>query len=394
MGSKFKWTRDVLPKAEIVEDTLKIDWDLFKRLLKFRSHSKSKEQHLLRNWLVCWINDNIPNTQIDIDKYGNVYITKGISSIYPCVVAHLDINQDDDVVNFEIIQTDKFIFGLDNDTGKQCGLGFDDKNGVYFGLLMLQNLDVVKCFFPLDEEIGCVGTKEAKMEFFQDCSLLIQLDRRSNFNDISKYTNGITVVSDEFKSASKSILKKFNYKYANCAYTDVGELVKQKAGCVGFNISAGYFEEHSDEEITSIPHYINAIHFAYNIIKNLGYIKRWNFIPVIPPPNLFTIPSKDFNKKEIKKSSLQDGVKDMDNFYHSTSDELDEKMDDDEIMDYLLDDSCPCCYGFFDISYLRNGELMCGKCTSVFFIPKWKKVSDCYDEYKAIQLVKEKSSEI
>jgi len=232
-----KYVEKPIPYAEIVENNLRVDWKLFKKLLKHRSFSLDRSQEEFAKWLVKWMSENIEGLTITRDGYGNIYVVKGEADIYPCVVAHIDINQDESITDVSVIQTDKLLLGIDNATGKQTGLGFDDKTGVYFGILMLQTLDVVKCFFPKDEEAGCIGTKAANMKWFNNCSMLVQLDRNSYSNDISESTNSVMVVSDEFKAATKTHLAKYGYEWEWCIYTDVGELVKQGCGCVAMNIS-------------------------------------------------------------------------------------------------------------------------------------------------------------
>ena len=42
-----------------------------------------------------------------------------------------------------------------DNTGERCGIGGDDKAGVFICLELLDKLDNVKVFFPVAEEIGC-----------------------------------------------------------------------------------------------------------------------------------------------------------------------------------------------------------------------------------------------
>ena len=143
-----------LPKCVPTRD-INIDWNLLKKLLSFRTYSADKKAQRRFSDYLCSVISFIPNTVVEEDKLGNLYITKGEAEFYPCVVAHQDINQDK-IDNVDIIQTSKFILGIDSDTGTQCGLGADDKCGVYFGLHCLKTMDNVKVLFTVDEEIGLI----------------------------------------------------------------------------------------------------------------------------------------------------------------------------------------------------------------------------------------------
>jgi hypothetical protein len=113
------------------------------------------------------------------------------------------------------------------------------------------------------------------MTFFKNCSFVIQLDRRSFTTDIIEYTNGCQVLSEDFKKAVTPICQRYGYKFNKGTSTDVGELVWNNIGICAFNFSNGSFNEHRDYETCSIPHLLNAINAGYEIIKELGYKKKW-----------------------------------------------------------------------------------------------------------------------
>jgi hypothetical protein len=215
------------------------------------------------------------------DAYGNLYVTKGNAEFYPCVVAHTDINQEVRH-NVKIMTAYPWMFGFDTEEAEQCGMGADDKVGVYFAIHMFDLFDNIKLFFPKDEEVGLIGTYKATKEFFTDCSMLVQLDRNSYKNDLITYTNGITVCSDEFVTAAGSIMDKYMYKKNNGSCTDIGGLKKyDTVNCVAMNVSCGYINEHGDNEMISIPHFENAINFGYELLK-MGVDKVWQHKAEIP----------------------------------------------------------------------------------------------------------------
>lgn len=322
-----------LPKC-IPTRNINIDWDLLKELLSYRTYSlNDKAQKEFSDYLCSYIN-LIPNTLIEHDSLGNLYITKGQSDFYPCVVAHQDINQDE--IEVSIIQTPKFILGLD-DTGTQCGIGADDKCGIYFGLHCLKTMENVKVLFTVNEEVGGLGAHGCDLIFFEDVAFMIQLDRNSFNNDISYYTNGINVVSPEFIGASQSIVAKYNYEYTKCMYTDIG-IICNNTGICGTNISSGYINEHYENEVISIPHFINAIAFADELINSLE-LKRWNL--------------------------HLDPV-----YYHE---EMKFTKEDNEYIQGCIDiGECPVCSSN-QLELLKNGTVVCDVCEGYFNVNKYEK---------------------
>ena len=237
----------------------------YKKLLSFRTHSKSEVQIEFRNWLNEYILNNYDNVKTHLDEYGNLYVEKGSAETTNCVVAHLDINQRTKSDNIEILKVGEWILGIDKDTGLQIGLGHDDKAGVYFALQALYKFDNIKLFFPLDEEVGCVGSKNCNPTFFENVGFMVQLDRRG-YTDISNYTNGNDVVTKETEEELDEVCTKYGYKFTRCVSTDVGYLVGV-LDIQGVNISCGYYDEHSDKEVLNIYDYDNAEAFAISVLQ-------------------------------------------------------------------------------------------------------------------------------
>ena len=244
-----------------------MDIKFYKKLLSFRSHSKSSKQIEFREWLQAYIEVTHPGVITELDHYGNLYVTKikNEQDYYNCVVAHLDINQKVQTDDFSILVINNLMIGINNITAEQIGLGHDDKIGVYFALQALKKFDNIKCFFPLDEEVGCLGSKASDTSFFDNVGFLVQLDRRGYY-DISQFTNGHATVTYETKKEFEKLLCKYNFHWINTVSTDVGELIKANY-IQGVNISCGYSNEHTDKEVLHILRYKNSEKFALELLK-------------------------------------------------------------------------------------------------------------------------------
>lgn len=283
MAYLTKYKTEKIPKLIPYTPTIQqIDVELLKTLFSIQTPSMDMpRQTNFKRFVLKWLKQNNVPFRAEEDEYGSLYITRGNAKIYPCVVSHIDTVHDYNPA-LQIINTQDLVFGIDTSTGKQHGIGADPKNGVYFAMQMLKLNKAIKVVLFLDEEVGCIGSSNANIKFFKDCSFVCQLDRRSFTNDFIEYTNGIEVVSDSFKAAVQPILNKFQYQFNNGSVTDVGELVHSGIGICAFNFSNGSFNEHMDYETCSIPHLLNACNAAHEIILTLGN-KVWKHKPYTYP---------------------------------------------------------------------------------------------------------------
>ena len=152
------------------------------KLLKklYSIHSKSGKEQKMIKFLLWWIKTNIPGARVELDhSIGNIYVTKGVSDTYPCIVSHIDQVQTIHSRDFQAIETKDIIFGFSPKNKRLEGLGADDKNGVWLCLKCLMKYENIKVAFFVGEEVGCVGSSKADMDFFKDVRFVIQCDRRA-----------------------------------------------------------------------------------------------------------------------------------------------------------------------------------------------------------------------
>jgi len=226
-----------VPVANIVNDEIKIDIDFLKQLYLFQTPSKTEHEGRFIKWLQKHIKSLYgKKVKTVIDAFGNLLITKGRAKLFPCVVSHVDIVHQYNP-NLQLFNTDNIIFGFNSSTGEQCGIGADPKNGVYFNLLMLEHVKNIKCVFTIQEEIGMIGASKLDFSFFDDCTMLVQLDRRCSTQDVIEYTNGVEVLSEEFKKEALPYMKKYEYTFNDGSATDIGEIKKRGIKVVAMNIS-------------------------------------------------------------------------------------------------------------------------------------------------------------
>ena len=224
----------------------------------------SSQEHAMRKFIKKYVHEKYPQVWVRQD-HGNLYIRKGQAESYPCVVAHLDQVQTKHSRDFKVFLYNDVLFAYSAENGRQEGLGADDKNGIWVALKCLERFDNVKIALFKEEEIGCGGSSVAKLDFFEDCRFIAQVDRR-NAGDLITDISG-SLCSDEFKADLLPIAERFGYKETCGMMTDVEELEDRGVGLSCINMSCGYYNPHTDEEYTKWSELQNTRDFVFAIIE-------------------------------------------------------------------------------------------------------------------------------
>jgi hypothetical protein len=234
------------------------------------------QEKKMRKFICRYIAENVPTAKVT-NENGNIFVVKGDADNYPCIVAHLDQVQNLHSADFKVLQCDNILLGYSAINKRTEGLGADDKNGIYIALKCLQRYDNIKIALFRDEEIGCIGSSECDITFFDNCKYILQCDRRGNSDLITNVYN-TPICSDEFIEAIHP--ENFGYKQASGMLTDVYTLIERGVNVSCLNISCGYFNPHTDEETTDINGLMNCYNFVCWIIENVTDV-----YPFTPPYN-------------------------------------------------------------------------------------------------------------
>lgn len=238
--------------------------NLLKKL--YEIHSPSGKEWPMKKFIKRYIKANIPGCKIAYDGKGNMYVIKGQSETYPCIVAHLDQVQKNHPKDFQAIEAKGMIFGYSSKLKSFCGLGADDKNGIWIALKALQHFPILKAVFFVEEEIGCRGSSVAEIGFFDDCRYVIQCDRKGS-SDLITQIGWTDLCSNEFLKAIEP--EKFGYHTQTGMMTDIEALKDNGLAVSAVNLSCGYYNPHTDEEITVIQDLENCKDFVFHIIENV-----------------------------------------------------------------------------------------------------------------------------
>lgn len=246
------------------------DFELLRKL--YSIHSPSGGEKKMRKFLkrVCVEF----GCEVIQDKTGNLLVTKGKADTYPCVASHIDQVQHLHSKDFEVMRKGDIIFAFSAKSMSQQGLGADDKNGIWIALHLLRECKVMKCAFFVGEEIGCVGSSAVDMEFFNDVRFVIEADRR-NGGDLITDISG-SLCSQEFLDDIH--YEDFGYVETHGLMTDVEALSEQGVGVSCINFSCGYYNPHTDQEVTRWSELCNALDFARFIVRNCTKVYTHKYV--------------------------------------------------------------------------------------------------------------------
>jgi tripeptide aminopeptidase len=199
---------------------------------------------------------------------GNIYVTKGETHRYPCIVAHMDTVHEiaEDLV---AVKFGPNLTGFNRVRMTQTGIGGDDKVGVYIALECLLFFDHIKIAFFRDEEVGCAGSCHADRTFFEDCNFVLQCDRKGR-KDFIVEAGGVGLSSKSFQSKIRRLIKRYGYSFAKGMMTDVMALKQLGIECSMANISCGYYNPHWSNEFVNVNDVENCLNLVKAIIYELG----------------------------------------------------------------------------------------------------------------------------
>ena len=260
----------------------KIDIPLLKSVLSVQSSSYDDDE------MIAYIRSFAEKHKfkINTDAFGNLYITKGNGKMgYPCMVSHVDTVHPV-LKDFKVFEHKGSLFAYTSDGCHQVGIGGDDKVGVYACLQALLDYSTIKVVFFKQEEIGCVGSHNANLNFFIDCNFIVQLDRRED-SDFSINAAGVELSSPQFRESVKPYLDKWGFTEAKTTVTDIMKLKQRGVNISMANISSGYYFPHSNYEVVLIDDVNRAYCLAHDIITKLGLVR---FEHTYRPPKIKPTP--------------------------------------------------------------------------------------------------------
>ena len=247
--------------------------------------------------LICFIREyisqHVPEAEVQMDNWGNLYIRKCADSSlftlhsslptgYPTLACHLDQVQALHSDDFEVKQEDDMLYGWSEQNQRREGLGADDKNGIFICLRCLEECPCVKVFMAVGEEKGCIGSSRADMSFFKDSLYVLEPDCKGG-QEVHTNLKGVPCASDEFVKALQ--LETNDYTLTDGKGSDIFALTLNGIGVSCANIPAGYHHPHKDDEycvIAELEHTLGFIrHFITTEHRRFPHIFKTHTLQMI-----------------------------------------------------------------------------------------------------------------
>lgn len=172
------------------------------------------------------------------------------------------------------------------------GLGADDRAGVFAILQIIKGGLKPHIIFTTDEEYGAIGaSKLALLDCpFSDLRYLIQLDRRGSDDCVFYNCN-----NDEFVD----YIENFGFVWNYGSFTDISELCPAW-GIAGVNLSVGYRDEHSTNEILFVGQLLSTINKVKKMLMEKN-IPQFKYIPLYDYYDDWYITGKNIYGHEVIK---------------------------------------------------------------------------------------------
>jgi len=289
----------------------------------FSVQSYSGQETLMQAYVIERLSKIKGIISIEQDKHGNILATKGVintGEFYPSVIAHMDTVHDFEIgykirhgitasgnklwaeckprkltgylSSYNNYQYDEFTgsiggyyyngktkrWELENKSKKNtpkmsisAGIGGDDGNGIWLALKMMEEKDVIKGVFTVQEETGAVGAKNLDLSFFSNVGYIIEGDRRGSKDIVTSIWQPIC--SDKFIADIEDLTDKFGFEEIKGMITDVSALTDNKVGVSCINLSVGYYNPHTFDEYIIAEEMFHTTQFVSEVIDKLGKTK-------------------------------------------------------------------------------------------------------------------------
>lgn len=333
------------------KDAKKIDLSLLETL--YNLHSPSGVEDDIQSY--CIDHAQATGAKVTADDAGNLYITKGSATLYGCFAAHMDEVHQTRTKYFKTHVIGQTIYGYEHRAETFSGIGADDKNGIYIILKMLEEVENLKAVLFTEEEVGCVGSRAADMTFFDNCKYVVQIDRRGNSDFITSAAGEELCTNSFYKNTGAA---KFGYKTTSGLLTDVAQLKENGLNVAACNISAGYYNPHTDNEYTNLADLQNCHNLCLHIANNVTAIQ-----PHAPKKSYSIYPAYNYDPYRQYKKADNGALRntyDVNNYYEddqpasSADDSYLQELEDEEIKTAIED--IVYTDGYIDRLHLLNKE--------------------------------------
>ena len=256
--------------------------------------SPSHREQAVVDFIVRHVENMEPSSGVRCwaDAHNNIYILKGDAQFLPCAAAHIDTVHRR--APARIVQYGGLLLGFD-ESGHRCGIGADDKAGVFICLELLKRFDNIAVALFAAEEVGCVGARNADPQFFERVGCVIEFDCPGR--GLVSYTSGgvrLFQNDGDFITTSLPVMCRHGVlNWQHHPFSDV-KMVGKRFGLSCLNLSAGYYNWHQRDEFVKLADVEHALAFGTELIHALGE-RHYDFDSNLPDLAEPTLPVTDLN---------------------------------------------------------------------------------------------------
>lgn len=236
----------------------------------------SDYEYRMTTWLILWARKH--NIEHTFDDYGNLYFIKGKPSegkFYPCVTAHLDTVQHK-AKAYVLTGAELDLKTRVNKKGQHevyidgIGTGSDDKNAILIALHMFEKFDTLKGAFYLGEEVGCNGSSNMDVKFFDDVSYVIGFDSPELNRAAWRLMGKVKMfTADFYKTHMKPICDKYGVtKFYSESITDEA-YITDNTGLMTMNFGNGGYCAHTTSEYFIVEELDNALSMGIELVETI-----------------------------------------------------------------------------------------------------------------------------
>lgn len=231
----------------------------FKRLLRLT-------QPQLHEYL-CEVMPSYYEDDMIVDEYENFLYCKG--DIPVLLVAHLDTVH-------KTIPHEIYYDSEQDVMWSPQGIGGDDRNGVWSILEILDAGLLPSVVFTWNEEVGGIGASHfcsvLSEEDLSHINFAIQIDRRGKMDCVFYDLN-----NKEFEA----YIEEYDFKTNIGSFSDIS-IICPHFKFAGVNLSSGYYNEHTSNEIIKVKDMEYTIERVINILKDINEDDiRWDWNEII-----------------------------------------------------------------------------------------------------------------
>lgn len=243
-------------------------------------HGTSGNEKPVRDYLKPILTELMDS--VKVDDYGNLLADKKCGNGNGATVllsAHMDTVKGV-LADRELIETEDGII-----MSNKGVLGADDRGGIAIILTVLRNLNKlnfnghIKVSFSREEEIGCVGASKIDPDWYaNDTDLAIVVDRRGNRDIVVGC--GMAFCSDSVGYFMEDVSKMadMDWKAVEGGISDA--MVFAEHGINSINLSAGYMNEHTENEYASLKDMGDTVKLILQTIAVINqFYKTFELVP-------------------------------------------------------------------------------------------------------------------